>query len=85
MTHTCHAKNCTASVPPEMLMCRKHWYMVPAPLRAKVWAAYRAGQCDDKQPSRAYLLAAGDAIAAVAVQEGYSQMNATRLAGQAEN
>lgn len=23
-------------------MCRRHWWLVPRPLRAKVWTAYRA-------------------------------------------
>lgn len=65
MTHHCHAIACAAAVPPRMLMCRRHWAMVPAELQRAVWAHYRAGQEDDKRPSHAWHLAATDAIAAV--------------------
>jgi len=41
---------CNAHVQPEMLMCRKHWFMVPKPLRDRVWATYNPGQCDGDAP-----------------------------------
>jgi hypothetical protein len=69
MSHHCHARGCTTPVPPEMLMCRHHWFMVPRNVRAKVWAAYREGQCDDKRPSEAWLEAANAAILAVAQKD----------------
>jgi len=50
-------------------MCRKHWFMVPKPLRNEVWKHYRDGQCDDKNPSAAWHKAADAAIAAVAKHE----------------
>jgi hypothetical protein len=56
-----------------MLMCRRHWRMVPRALRAAVWATYQSGQerLDGTAPipSVAYLAAATAAIAAVAIQE----------------
>lgn len=64
-THHCHARRCTVLVPPKMLMCPRHWFMVPKPLRDRVWATYRAGQCDDKNPSLAWHDAADAAIKAV--------------------
>lgn len=67
--HTCHAKNCTKVVPPRLLMCLKHWRMVPRELQHAVWATYRPGQEVDKKPSRAYLDAARAAIEAVAAKE----------------
>lgn len=67
--HHCHARRCTVPVPPEMLMCRRHWFMVPKKLRDAVWATYRPGQCDDKQPSEAWHKAADAAILAVAQKE----------------
>lgn len=70
MAHTCHAIDCKANVPPEMLMCRRHWFMVPAILRKRVWATYRDGQCDDWEPSAAYCDAAKAAVLAVAKAEG---------------
>ena len=68
--HHCHATGCRRAVAPEMLMCRRHWFMVPAPLRAWVLETYRDGQCDDWRPSAAYCAAAAAAVTAVARQEG---------------
>jgi len=69
VSHRCHAQGCAASVPPEMLMCKRHWFMVPPNIRRAVWSTYRDGQCNDKRPSRAWLSAADAAIAAVYTRE----------------
>jgi hypothetical protein len=69
MLHTCHAEGCDKSVRPELLMCRLHWFMVPARLRRLVLLHYRRGQCDDRQPSSDWLAAARAAINAVAELE----------------
>lgn len=68
--HTCHATGCEKRVPPRMLMCGKHWRMVPKPQQDAVWATYRPGQERTKDPSREYLIAARAAINAVAEKEG---------------
>jgi hypothetical protein len=52
-----------------MLMCKKHWAMVPKDIQRQVWATYRDGQCDDKSPSREWHRAADLAIVHVAVLE----------------
>lgn len=70
--HTCHATGCTRTVPPKMLMCGRHWAMVPADLQADVWATYRRGQETTKDPSAEYLDAAHAAIEAVAKLEAGS-------------
>lgn len=44
--------------------------MVPKPIRDQIWATYRPGQCDDWNPNREYLLAARNAVVAVAKKEG---------------
>lgn len=67
--HTCHARRCTRQVPPQMLMCRTHWGMVPVALQRAVWHHYRPGQCDDKKPSREWVAAANAAIEHVASLE----------------
>lgn len=67
--HTCHARFCETPVKPEMLMCAKHWRMVPRALQQDVWKNYRDGQCDDKQPSEAWHEAADAAIDAVLRKE----------------
>jgi hypothetical protein len=39
--HTCHARGCALSVPPELLMCHRHWQMVPREIQRRVRATYR--------------------------------------------
>ena len=70
MAHTCHATGCTTPVPRILWGCRRHWFMVPKPIRDDIWRTYRPGQCDDMNPSRAYLEAARAAVCAVAEREG---------------
>lgn len=70
MAHHCHATGCSEEVPPEMWGCRRHWFMVPKPIRDRIWRFYRIGQCDDMNPSDNYCLAAKDAVIAVAKKEG---------------
>lgn len=67
--HHCHAIGCPIEVPPEMLMCKKHWFMVPKAIRNAVWKTYRPGQCDDMRPSEEWFEAAKMAIEAVARKE----------------
>lgn len=68
--HTCHARGCGTPVKPELLCCLKHWRMVPRPVQRAVWAAYRPGQCADKDVSKEWMLAADAAIGFVARTEG---------------
>ena len=70
MSHICHALRCSIPVPPKMLMCKMHWWMVPKLLRDEVWATYRPGQEVDKRPSGEYLTAHVRAVNAVAEKEG---------------
>ena len=70
MKHICHAKGCTVPVPRKMLMCRRHWYMVPAKLRAAVWAMYSPGQEEGRAPIKSeWHDAADEAIQAVFLKE----------------
>ncbi len=62
MEHHCHARNCKTNVKPELLMCYKHWKIVPKHIQSEVWANYRVGQCDDKNPSKEWHIAADKAI-----------------------
>lgn len=70
LPHTCHARDCGKPVKPELLMCARHWRLVPKVIQRAVWAAYRPGQCDDKRPSREWHRAADAAIGYVARAEG---------------
>jgi len=67
--HFCHAKACEVVIPPKMLMCKRHWFMVPADLRKAVWREYRPGQEVGKEPTAEYLGAARNAIEAVQARE----------------
>jgi hypothetical protein len=53
-----------------MLMDRGHWFMVPPADRRRVLSAYRAGQERRMDPSPEYLMAAMEAVIAVAIKEG---------------
>ena len=70
MAHTCHATECHARVPPEMFMCRRHWFSLPKRLRDRIWATYRDGQCDDWEISHAYADAARECVQFIAAKEG---------------
>jgi hypothetical protein len=70
MAHLCHARGCSIPVPPQMLMCKRHWFRVHPKLRRAVWNNYRDGQCEDMTPSDAWHKAADAAIGYVAALEG---------------
>jgi hypothetical protein len=53
--HTCHARDCDVAVPPKMLMCKKHWYMLPKAKRDAIWREYTPGQEVRKNPTPEYL------------------------------
>lgn len=70
MAHTCHATGCTKNVPPEMFMCKKHWFSLPKSMRNAIWATYRPGQCDDWNITHEYAEAARTAVCYLAQKEG---------------
>ncbi|ABQ68559.1 hypothetical protein Swit_2200 [Rhizorhabdus wittichii RW1] len=59
--HHCHWTGCAAKVPPAMWGCRKHWYMLPADIRNRIWRTFRPGQEIAKTPSAEYVTAAREA------------------------
>lgn len=67
--HRCHAARCRVSVPPALLMCGRHWRLVPRSLQRDIWRTYRPGQERDKRPSWEYLALADLAVAHVAAAE----------------
>lgn len=62
MLHKCHVYGCKINCNPKKLMCKEHWSMVPARLKMEILKHYRAGQCEDKRPSKEWLTAARQAI-----------------------
>ena len=69
MPHLCHAKGCQIPVPPKLLMCLRHWRMVPKDIQRLIWHHYRPGQEIDKKPTAEYLQVMQMAIDAVAKRE----------------
>lgn len=68
--HACHAAGCDVEVAPKLLMCLRHWRMLPKKMQITIWNEYRPGQEIDKRPSLTYLLAQSGAVAMVAEKEG---------------
>ena len=80
--HACHAHGCSVQVPPELFMCRRHWYSLRKPLRVAIWREYRPGQEISKDPSPRYLAVQRLAIAEVAFKshdEGAARIAAPYL------
>ena len=69
MAHHCHATACRVEVPPEMFMCKRHWFSLPRSMRNRIWSTYRVGPCDDMNPSDAYCEAAKACVIFVAERE----------------
>jgi hypothetical protein len=67
--HGCHWPGCTASVPPAMWGCKRHWYTLPAELRRRIWRCYQPGQEVTKRPSAEYLAVAREAQAWIEAHE----------------
>jgi hypothetical protein len=42
--HQCPVNDCTEQVGLEMLMCQRHWFMVPAAIRRAVWNSWKNGE-----------------------------------------
>ena len=42
--HRCIWPGCSKPTRAAYLMCRAHWYRLPADLRARIWDTYRPGQ-----------------------------------------
>jgi hypothetical protein len=66
--HHCHWPGCDKQVPPAMWGCKRHWFMLPALLRAKIWRAYVPGQEIDATPTKEYLTVAHEVQAWIARQ-----------------
>jgi hypothetical protein len=76
MTHSCAAKGCNKQVPLKMLMCKKHWFMVPKPMRDTIWAEYSPGQENDMSGlgNEAYMQAVKAAVDYLADQEPQKEL-----------
>ena len=69
MKHLCHAHGCRKAVPPKLLMCLKHWKMLPKNFQDDIWATYVPGQEIQKNPTKEYLKAQHRAVIMVLMKE----------------
>jgi hypothetical protein len=60
--HECPKTGCVKQIDYTMLMCARHWYQVPAPLRKAVWRAWRNGEGAGSAEHLAAVNAAIDAV-----------------------
>ena len=67
--HTCHAANCKVVIPPKLLMCGKHWKMVPEEMQQEIYRYYRPGQEVAKNPRKEWVKAASNAVSYVLRKE----------------
>lgn len=84
MPHHCHAYDCDKLVNPKLLMCLKHWQMVPRDIQALVWKHYRPGQEIDKHPTEEYMLVQRAAVWLVFVKESGCDPNMVPRVGTTE-
>ncbi|MBM3571195.1 MAG: hypothetical protein FJX52_02380 [Alphaproteobacteria bacterium] len=68
--HACHWPGCQQQVPPAMWGCRRHWFLLPKPIRDGIWRTYRQRQERDLRPSPEYLAAVTEAQRWIATQAG---------------
>ena len=61
--HECPAPGCGVKIPGRLFACREHWFVLPKPLRDRIWATYRPGQERDGFPSVEYVTAYAEAVA----------------------
>lgn len=73
MSKVCKAAGCTVGVRRSQLMCRGHWFAVPAKLRARInetWRAWKATGLRDIAKACDYVEATDEAARYVAEGEG---------------
>jgi hypothetical protein len=78
--HHCHANDCPTRTSPAVLMCAKHWRMVPVAMQRKVWSTYKKRGSPGGEPLSwaEYYEASADAVEHVAAIENKPIENAYR-------
>lgn len=61
-THKCPVEGCNIRTPHHILMCSKHWRMVPPDLQRQVFAAWNRGRVANLQD---YLAVRAEAVRSV--------------------
>ena len=78
--HHCHANDCPTITSPALLMCPKHWRMVPAAMQRKVYSTFKLRGSPGGDPASwaNYYAACADAVEHVAALEGKPAGNSYR-------
>ncbi|MFL9943679.1 hypothetical protein [Paraburkholderia graminis] len=79
--HHCHANDCPTPTPQKLLMCPKHWRMVPREMQNRVWETFKARSAApgaDPTSWGDYYEAAADAVEHVARLEAKPTENSYR-------
>ena len=64
-THKCAARSCDKRISLNLLMCGRHWMLLPRRIRERIWSEYHKGIADGTHPTGAYALAVDEAVRAV--------------------
>lgn len=72
--HPCAAELCAKLIPHRLLMCPRHWGMVPREIQSQLWRAYTRADSDGRaRLTKGYLAAVDACIEAVRKAEGPKQ------------
>lgn len=62
--HDCPAPGCDKRVPFHILACKTHWYMIPKPVRDKLWREY-----DENFGETSYFKARAECLSVLGVED----------------
>ncbi len=79
MNHECHAEGCEIGIPAKLFMCRAHWVMIPKQMQRWIWATYKTGQEDRKDPTWTYLFVSQSVVEYVAFLDGVDSLKMSDL------
>jgi hypothetical protein len=80
-SHHCHANDCPVATSPKLLMCARHWRLVPKTMQGQVWATLKtrsAAPGANPESWAAYYEACAHAVEYVAALEGKPTKNSYR-------
>ncbi len=68
--HECAAPGCHAQIPPHLVMCQRHWFMLPRGTRQAINDVYQRGPTGGRSTDPRFLALVQDAAAWLAEHEG---------------
>lgn len=46
MLRPCPAPECSVHIIPSLFACKRHWFMLPRPIRVAIWDAWNSGDME---------------------------------------